>query len=223
MSGRWRRASAAAQERAAARALGLDPGSGGQPDAELMAMEALTRRLEALPPEAWKSIPAPRPERHRRVTAARHWRPAVVTASAAACLAVGFGTGLSVSAGSAGPSGGVAGSLAARGPSVVLAPLGPAAGSERAVAVMPAPGQMVLRVADLSPSPPGTFYELWLMTDRSRLVPVAAFRVGDNRRAQLVLRLPDDPRRYTYLDISVQRVGAGTSHSGDSVLRGRLA
>ncbi len=107
--------------------------------------------------------------------------------------------------------------------SVVLAPLGQAAASERAVAFMPAPGQMVLRVADLPPSAPGSFYELWLMTDRRRLEPVAAFRVGDNRRAQLVLRLPDDPHRYAYLDISVQRVGAGTTHSGDSVLRGRLA
>ena len=82
---------------------------------------------------------------------------------------------------------------------------------------------MVLRVNHLPPSPDGTYYELWLMTDARRLAPVAAFRVGQRGSTQLTLRLPDDPRRYVYLDISRQRIGAGTAHSADSVLRGRIA
>ncbi len=61
------------------------------------------------------------------------------------------------------------------------------------------------------------------MSDAKRLAPVAAFRVGPRGSAQLTLRLPDNPRHYVYLDISHQRVGAGTAHSADSVLRGRIA
>jgi hypothetical protein len=88
---------------------------------------------------------------------------------------------------------------------------------------MTAPEQMQLRVLRLPPSPPGTYYELWLMTSPTHLSPVVAFRIDASGQATLDLRLPDDPAHYAYLDISRQRVGAGTGISGDSVLRGNLA
>ncbi len=76
-------------------------------------------------------------------------------------------------------------------------------------------------MSDLPRPRPGTYYEAWLLTDTRHLAPIVAFDVDRHGHAALVLRLPQDPHHYRYLDISVQRVG-GTAHSGHSVLRSRL-
>ncbi|MFZ0091212.1 MAG: anti-sigma factor, partial [Solirubrobacteraceae bacterium] len=137
-----------------------------------------------------------------------------------ACLAVGFGAGALVESGHSGGS--TPAPRQANVPSVVLRPLAPGSGHSLAVAYMPGSDQMLLRVAHLPPSAPGTYYELWLMSSLRRLTPVTAFQIGEAGQARLTLRLPDSSSRYLYLDISLQRVGGGTGHSGDSVLRGRL-
>lgn len=201
------------------------PGTDREFEPELAAMRRLTHLLEQVPAEAWAAIPAEEAQDSRGRTWRRALRPismsrALAATAAVALLALGFAGGAVVESGgsSSHPA-----AQAAHGPAVVLRPLATSTAGSLAVAYMPAPGQVLLRVAYLPPSPPSTYYELWLMTDLRHLAPVAAFRVGSDGRAQLDLRLPDNPSHYEYLDISVQQLGAGTAHSADSVLRGRLA
>lgn len=192
---------------------------------EIEAIRAMTELLAEVPAEAWQPIPAMSAD--AAPASRRHPRPVRLSRTlagiaAAACLALGFAGGAVLEGGSGGSASRPA-NPTANGPAVVLHPLSSASAKSLAVAYMPGPGQMLLRVAHLPPSPPGTYYELWLMTDVRHLAPVAAFRIGLGGRAALSLRLPDDSHRYIYLDTSRQRIGGGTAHSGDSVLRGRLA
>lgn len=187
---------------------------------ELDAMRDVVSLLEEVPGEAWAAIPAPEPvaarSRGRLLGGTLALSPGLAAAAVVVCLALGFGAGAVIVNGSGS-------SNPAHGPAVALRPLVGTPQQDLATAYMPGPGQMVLRVNHLPPSPSGTYYELWLMSDAKRLAPVAAFRVGSHGSAQLTLRLPDDPSRYVYLDISQQRIGGGTAHSADSVLRGRIA
>jgi hypothetical protein len=82
---------------------------------------------------------------------------------------------------------------------------------------------MSLLVRRLRPSPPGTYYELWLMTSDTDLVSVASFRVGSTGTADLDLALPAEPSKYEFLDISLQRVSSGATISQDNVLRGPIS
>jgi hypothetical protein len=79
---------------------------------------------------------------------------------------------------------------------------------------------MRLTVNHLPASRAGTYYEAWLMTSATRLVPVAAFRPGPGGRAQIDVPLPAAATGYRYIDISLQRTNAGTAHSHQSILRG---
>lgn len=192
--------------------------------AEVDAMRAITKLLEDVPAEAWEAIPAP--GAGPATSLARIRRPAglsraLAAAIAVGCLALGFAGGALLEGGGSGSSSTPA-IGAATGPSVVLHPVSAGSASSLAVAYMPGPGQMFLRVAHLPPSPPGTYYELWLMTNLQHLAPVAAFQIGAGGSAALSLRLPDNSDHYVYLDISLQRLGGGTAHSANSVLRGRL-
>jgi hypothetical protein len=63
---------------------------------------------------------------------------------------------------------------------------------------------------------------VWLMNSTRDLVAVTSFRVSSAGRARVTVILPVDPRRFRYIDVSLQRAAAGPEHSGDSVLRGRL-
>jgi hypothetical protein len=106
---------------------------------------------------------------------------------------------------------------------VVLRPLPPASGSGLAVAYMRGSERMSLRIRRLRPSPPGTYYELWLMTSDTDLVSVASFRVSAKGTAELNLALPAQPSSYEFLDISLQRISAGATISQDNVLRGVIS
>ena len=223
---RWRSERARA---AAARRVLEEPGHGDSPGAErtddpavareIEGMEAIVNLLQEVPAEGWAAIPAPEaatmPASRRLGRRTLRLSPILAVTAVLACLALGFGAGSLLTGGSGSRD-------SAHGPAVALRPLAGTPAADLATAYMPGPGRMVLRVNHLPPSPTGTYYELWLMTDAKRLAPVAAFRVGAAGRAQLTLRLPDDPRHYVYLDLSEQRVGAGTAHSNDSILRGRL-
>jgi anti-sigma-K factor RskA len=85
---------------------------------------------------------------------------------------------------------------------------------------MPNPDTMLLRTRGLPPSAAGDYYEVWLMSSDSKLVPVASFRVGESGEASVEVPLPAAPDEYTYFDVSRQTVSGGTGHSTDSVLRG---
>jgi len=179
-------------------------------------LEAIAGMLESLPPEAWETLgPRPGPvtvrDRAPWRSSLRQWlrpRPALVAGACALLLGAGIGIGVLIER-PASPS----------GPTVVLHALAGAAPSERALARMTPGGRMVLSVERLPPTGPGSFYELWLMTNLHDLVAVASFRVGADGRAELDVPLPVSPARYRYLDISLQRSSAGPGHSGDSVLR----
>jgi hypothetical protein len=205
--------------RAEANAVPTDP----ELAAEIDAIHAITKLLEDVPAEAWAPIPAPDQTRAPAQPTKRRRRPltlsrALAAASVIVSLGLGFAGGAIVeSGGRSAPT-----AVTSQTPAVVLRPLAANATRSLAVAYMPEPGQIELRIAHLPTSPPGTYYELWLMSSLRHLTPVTAFRIAPSGRAELSLRLPDDPHKYLYLDISLQRIGAGTAHSGDSILRGRV-
>jgi len=203
--------------RAAQRALDrFESGGTGVPEsAEEASMIGLLQLLGELPSAGWQSVPARPQRRGRRLPrVGKRSLRLIAVGALAACFAVGILVGSSIGTGP--------GVRRLHGPEVVLRPL--VSGSRgAALAVMPAAGRMILRVEYLRPSQPGTYYELWLMTDLRRLAPVASFRVGRSGQVQLSLELPDAPSAYKYLDVSLQRLGAGIAHSSDSVLRGRTA
>jgi anti-sigma-K factor RskA len=191
--------------------------------AEVEAARVLTSRLEALPEEAWEAAGAV-PRAAGTVTAEdapvaaatpatpRRWtvRPVLAIASLAVVAALAFGLGALLTGGeSTKPE-----------PAIVLRPLEPAAAGEEATVAMPAPGEMVFTAEGLPTLEAGQYYEIWLMSSSSKLVPVASFRVGADGHAQVRVPLPADPSSYRYFDVSRQVAGAGTEHSADSVLRG---
>jgi hypothetical protein len=187
---------------------------------EVRAMHRTLRILQDLPEDAWALSTGAQPQ--RRTAPGVRWagrRPRLALALAAAiCLALGFGGGTLLTQNAGGPPV----PRATHGRSIILRPVTSTLDGSLAVAVMTGPSQMVLHIDHLPPSAPGTYYELWLMTDAHHLTPMAAFRIGSAGQGRLRLRLPDQPNHYRYLDISQQRLGGGTAHSGDSVLRGRI-
>jgi hypothetical protein len=190
---------------------------------EVTAMRHIARLLEELPTDAWalSAVSQPEPRATRGLGwAERHRRLALPLAAAAVviCLALGFAGGALVTQN----GGGSAGPQASQSRPIVLRPVTSAVDGSLAVAFMSGPGQMVVHIDHLPPSAPGTYYELWLMTDARHLTPVAAFQIGPAGAGRLRLRLPDRASHYRYLDISLQRLDGGTAHSGDSVLRGRI-
>jgi anti-sigma-K factor RskA len=194
--------------------------------AEVEATRVLTTRLDALPEEAWpvaipegvepSSVPgegaaASPAQASEPARGPRRWtvRPALAVAALVVVAALAFGLGALITGGD----------TTKTAPAIVLRPLEPAAGEEATVA-MPAPGEMLFTAEGLPTLEAGQYYEIWLMSSASRLVPVASFRVGADGHAQVRVPLPADPTAYRYFDVSRQVAGAGTGHSADSVLRG---
>jgi anti-sigma-K factor RskA len=105
---------------------------------------------------------------------------------------------------------------------LVLHPLD-APKDSRADLSMPKADTMLLRAHGLPPSAAGDYYEVWLMSSDSKLVPVASFRVGESGEASVEVPLPAAPDEYAYFDVSRQTVSGGLHHSQDSVLRGATA
>jgi anti-sigma-K factor RskA len=182
--------------------------------AEVEAMRGLTSHLDALPESAWPvgtAEPAPAVAVGATSGTPRRWRvrPAFALAALLVVAAAGFGLGAILTGGdSTKPT-----------PAIVLRPLEPTSGEEATVA-MPAPGEMLFTAEGLPALKAGQYYEIWLMSSTSRLVPVASFRVGADGHAQVRVPLPADPASYRYFDVSRQQVSEGTGHSADSVLRG---
>ncbi|MGI8713317.1 MAG: anti-sigma factor domain-containing protein [Solirubrobacteraceae bacterium] len=187
-------------------------------------LEAVTGRLHDLPPAAWEAIvdqgahPAPRPRRARR---RRRLRPAIprsaLTGLAAGILfAVGLGVGELVHGSSGTPV-----TTQAPAQTVALAPLAGAPARSAGVAYLSGRSDdLQLDVTHLPAIDSGHYYEAWLMSSSRRLIPLASFRVDARGGARLELALPAAVGDYRYIDISLQRVGAGTEHSHRSLLRG---
>ncbi len=183
-------------------------------------LTAVTERLEALAPEAWTTVAVQEP-----TTAPGRRRPALTGTRArwlgALAAVVLFAAGVGVGALVAGSGPGSSGSAA--GPLLALRPITPAPPAATGVAQVLTDDRLKLVVTHLAPNLPTGYYEAWLMTSLRQLVPLAAFRVDRHGDAALELTLPAPTSSYRYLDISLQRVGAGTAHSRLSVLRGATA
>ncbi len=210
--------------------------------AELDAIRALALTLQQVPGEAWEAelgglasehaearhqprLPVRRQSRHPARRHDRRLNSRVqlgAGALLAMCLAAAFFVG-SVTHPTLAGTGRGAPRASHSAASVTLRPLTQATGSGLAVAYMRGSGRMSLLVRRLRPSPPGTYYELWLMTSDTDLVSVASFRVGATGTADLSLALPAEPSNYEFLDISLQRVSAGVTISQDNVLRGTIS
>lgn len=213
--------------------------------AEVERLRPVVSRLERLPADAWEdeeppplrlpeglvgnapaaepttgpaSPAAPRASRRSRFRRPLTLRPAFAAGLAAALLAVGIGIGALVDTESGGPT---RTTVVNTDPPLALRPIGDTPGAQgRALVARGGQPHVTLRVAGLSPSRPGQFYEVWLMNADGKLLALGSFSVTRERPLTLALPLPVDPTEYQYFDISVQPDNGSAAHSGDSVLRG---
>jgi anti-sigma-K factor RskA len=190
--------------------------------AEVDAARGTIAQLEALPGDAWpeaeESLPviSAVPEYPPRAAPRRagfSLRPALAAAAIVAALVIGGAAGALLFGGDGSSSSPATKTV------LVLHPLDAPQGS-RADLSMPNAETMLLRTHGLPASTPGAYYEVWLMSNDQRLVPVASFRVGASGEAAVEVPLPASPAAYRYFDVSRQTVAGGTGHSADSVLRG---
>jgi anti-sigma-K factor RskA len=192
----------------------VDRRAGEDPElsAEIEAMRPLLGALEEMPAEGWPDEDPVAAGGRPESTGGRRWtlRPALAIAALLVTAVLGVGLGALLDGGGGEPS--------RQQPTIVLRPLEPTAG-ETATVAMPRPGEMLLRAHGLPTSASGQYYELWLMPDAQRTVPIASFRVGTDGTATVRVPLPADPTSFRYFDVSRQQVSGGTGHSGDSVLR----
>lgn len=136
-------------------------------------------------------------------------RPILAAAAAIALLAIGVGAGVLLKR-----------TPREGGQTVALRPLPGQPTTAIAHAQLTRDGHMLLRIQELPAPKPGTYYEAWLMTNTTRLVPVVAFRPDTNGSVQINVPLPAASTSYRYIDISLQHTDAGAAHSHHSVLRG---
>ncbi len=192
-------------------------------DSEVAAMRALTALLAEVPAEAWQAIPTPGPRPAASLANSRRQhaltRSRVLAGTAAlACLAIGFAVGALVNRGPGKPASGR--------PLQAVATLRPLPGQPAAAvarAQLASAGRIVISFSRLPRPGAGHFYEAWLMTSATKLVPVASFRPDARGRARVETSLPAPVGAFRYIDVSLQRTGADPAHSNDSVLRGPTA
>ena len=191
-------------------------------DPELASMRGLAELLSEVPAEAWEPIPVlgqePGPSTHH------HHRPltrsrALAGAVALACVAIGFAGGVLVNRG----AGGSASTPTTQAATATLRPLPGQPAAAVARVQVTSTGRIVITFTRLPPPGTGRFYEAWLMTSATKLVSMASFRPDAHGRARVQTSLPAPVGAFRYIDVSLQRAGAGPAHSGDSVLRGPTA
>jgi anti-sigma-K factor RskA len=179
-------------------------------DDDLRGLQHVAALLSDMPEDAWPEDAhetwAPSTERRRlRV------RRLAAAAGAFVLLAVGIAIGAAIEHHDSAPA----------SQTVVLRAIGVQSTGGAAVAHTRA-GRLSLDVRGLPTLDGRHFYELWLMNSDSSLVALASFRVRANGTAELEVPLPVSASLFRYLDVSLQSVGGGPRHSGDSVLRGAL-
>lgn len=188
---------------------------------EVERLRPLLVRLEDLPAEAWEGVvapPAPALPRPRARRLLSIWtgrlvlRPAVVVAASLVLIAAGVGIGVLSSGDGDTPE----------GVRYALSPLDGITPGARAVATA-AGGTLRVELSGVAPTPPGSFYELWLLNSPTDLVSIGSFQVPASGAATVTVPLPDDPGRYRFLDLSVEPTDGDPAHSGASVLRGETA
>jgi len=179
---------------------------------EVERLRPVVARLETLDAGAWEPAAAPplhlpEPPRRRRLLVLR---PAVAALAAVALITAGLAIGL-LTTGDGAPD----------GRELALQPLGGAPAGAQGEARLAA-DRATVRVDGLPPSARGQFYELWLLNSADDLVSLGSFRVPQSGAAEVTVPVPGDATGYGFVDLSVERDDGNPSHSGDSVLRGRV-
>lgn len=189
--------------------------------------------LLELPDAAWQgrrpppAAPAPAFRPRVRDRRERRFDPRVLLALAGVVAAAALVTIVLVAGGEEGDEGegpGAGGDRTATQP----APPGGAADGGRTVPLEPLPGRRGRGTATLSedgerlaisisglPEPEGA-YEIWLYSSVVDSRSLGSFR---QRRVELDARLPDDPRDYSWIDVSHEPADGNPNHSGESVMR----
>lgn len=191
--------------------------------AEVERLRHTTERLAGIDTLAWSPPPAPALDlaratgRAQKAVAARRssrprWRLTFASALALAVVVAGVivlsGTGIR----SDPPP-----------PAVTALTLRPVAGAGGAAQlVVHASGDAELQASGLRPNGTHEHYEAWLADRSGRMVPMGSFRVGADGKADAHMTVEADLATYAFVDISVEPDGGPPTHSGTSVLRGRL-
>ena len=82
---------------------------------------------------------------------------------------------------------------------------------------------LLVQARGLKPTKEGQAYEVWLFNSQDDAVSMGAQLTDRQGNYQGAGRLPENYEDFQYLDISRETVDQNAAHSGDSVLRGRLA
>ena len=82
---------------------------------------------------------------------------------------------------------------------------------------------LLVQARGLKPTKEGEAYEVWLFNSQDDATSMGAQLTDRQGNYQGAGRLPENYQDFQYLDISRETVDQNAAHSGDSVLRGRLA
>jgi hypothetical protein len=82
---------------------------------------------------------------------------------------------------------------------------------------------LLVQARGLKPTKEGEAYEVWLFNSQDDATSMGAQLTDRQGNYQGAGRLPENYEDFQYLDISRETVDQNAAHSGDSVLRGRLA
>lgn len=106
---------------------------------------------------------------------------------------------------------------------MALRPLGGALATASAAAKVTSDGRLVITFSRLGRPDHSHYYEAWLMSSASELVALGAFQTDRHGAPAGSRHVPVPIHAFRYIDVSLQRVGAGPVHSSDSVLRAPTA
>lgn len=186
-------------------------------------LDAVARRLEALPDDAWAPpetpplrlpdeapVPADATGRGGWLRRGLTLRAPALVAASVALVALGIGLGR---LGDEDP--------AATGTLVTLGPIGSAAATAGGSARI-AERRVVLEVRGLAPSKPGQAYEAWLLNSASDLLPLGTFTVDAAGTTTVEMPLPAGAERFGAIDVSLEPLDGDPRHSSDSVLRATI-
>lgn len=117
------------------------------------------------------------------------------------------------------------------GSPILLRPIGGGnAGGSAVVAQQGSQRILILQARGLEPTPqnptqanPGFAYEVWLYNSRGNAVSIGAQLTDQNGNLQGAGALPANFETYRFIDVSREKIDRNAKHSGNSVLRGRIA
>jgi hypothetical protein len=106
---------------------------------------------------------------------------------------------------------------------LVLRPVAGAQGAGVAVIAQQGNQRQLIVQARLQPNKNREAYEVWLFNSKGDARSLGAQVTDQQGTYQGAGPLPNDFRRYRYIDISREQVDQNTGHSGSSVLRGEIS